>query len=118
MKHIILLTALVAGLISCQKPGDNPDNTDNTYKPLQLSTRSAEFVTEGMPFAFEFIDRVQALGCALGIEPGYLLVLDGKVILLDGERSFCGFYNHKAALYSPNICTSSNRGRTACRAWR
>ena len=63
-------------------------------------------------------DRVQALRRTLGVEPGYLLVLDGKVILLDGERSFCGFYDHKAALYSPNICTSSNRGRTACRAWR
>ena len=63
-------------------------------------------------------DGVQALRRAPGIETGHLLVLDGKVILLDGERSFCGFYDHKAALYSPNICTSSNRGRTACRAWR
>lgn len=56
MKHILLLAALVAGLVSCQKPVD--DNPDNTYKPLELSTRSTEFIAEGMPFAFEFIDRV------------------------------------------------------------
>jgi serpin B len=58
MKHLVLFAAFLTLLASCQKPSDN--NPDNTYKPLNLSTRSAEFIRQGEPFAFEFIDRIHA----------------------------------------------------------
>jgi serpin B len=58
MKHIVLFAAFLTLLASCQKPSDN--NPDNFYKPLNLSTRSAEFIRQGEPFAFEFIDRIHA----------------------------------------------------------
>lgn len=58
MKHLALFTAILTVFGACQKPsGDNPDNT---CKPLELSSRSAEFVRQGEPFTFEFIDRIQA----------------------------------------------------------
>lgn len=57
MKHLFLFAAFLTVLASCQKPSNNPDNT---YKPLDLSTRSAEFVRLGEPFTFEFIDRIHA----------------------------------------------------------
>ena len=59
MKHIILALALITSLVSCQKPGGN-DDSDNTLKPLNLSTRSAGFIQKGEPFSFEFIDRINA----------------------------------------------------------
>ena len=57
MKHILFLAALLAGFVSCQKPSGD---VDNPVHPVELSTRSAEFVDKGMPFAFEFIDRIDA----------------------------------------------------------
>ena len=58
MKHLVLFAAFLTLFASCQKPSGN--NPDNTYKPLELSTRSAEFIRQGEPFAFEFIDRIHA----------------------------------------------------------
>lgn len=56
MKHLILLAAVLTAFASCQKP---VTDTNNDYKPLELSTRSAGFVQKGEPFSFEFIDRIQ-----------------------------------------------------------
>ena len=55
MKHLIILAAVLTAFTSCQKPGTD---TNNDYKPIDLSTRSAEFVQKGEPFTFEFIDRI------------------------------------------------------------
>ena len=60
MKRFGLLTAIVALLtisLSCEKlNGDDPRN--NPYKPLNLTTKSAEFARQGNSFAFDFIDRI------------------------------------------------------------
>ena len=84
MKHIILALALITSLVSCQKPGGN-DNSDNTLKPLNLSTRSAGFIQKGEPFSFEFIDRINAEeeGEYI-ISPLSMQILLGMV--LDGAR--------------------------------
>jgi len=60
MKHFGLLAAtalLLTVSLSCEKiSGDNPKN--NPYKPLNLTTKSAQFAREGNTFAFDFIDRI------------------------------------------------------------
>ena len=62
MKHFVLMAAAVAALIagttSCEKMG----NKDNPYKSLELSTKSREFARAGNNFAFDFLDRVSAVG--------------------------------------------------------
>ena len=60
MKHFGLLAAAAALLtmsLSCEKLGGD-DSKDNPYKPLRLTTKSAEFAREGNTFAFDFIDRI------------------------------------------------------------
>lgn len=60
MKHLGFLAAVAAVLcLSCEKV-NREDPADNTYKPLNLTTRSAEIARLGNAFAFEFIDRVRA----------------------------------------------------------
>ena len=82
MKHILLLAA-IAVFASCQKPAD--DNAVNTYKPLNLSTRSTEFVRQGEPFAFEFIDRINTEEKeSFIISPLSMQILLGMI--LDGAR--------------------------------
>ena len=62
MKKISILAALAALALSasaCGKtPGDDPKN--NEYKPLELTTKSAEFAEKGSTFTFNFIDRINA----------------------------------------------------------
>ena len=62
MKQFGLLVATAALLtisLSCEKlNGDDPKN--NPYKPLSLTTKSAEFARQGNSFAFDFIDRINA----------------------------------------------------------
>ncbi|MCR5017842.1 MAG: serpin family protein [Bacteroidales bacterium] len=56
MKRLSIILAVAAALVACDKLGNGNDEC----KPLELSTKSAEFVQEGQRFAFEFIDRVDA----------------------------------------------------------
>ena len=62
MKHLSFLFAalgIVAASVSCEKiGGDNEKN--NPYKPLDLTTKSAEFVQKGNSFSIEFIDQVNS----------------------------------------------------------
>ena len=58
MKQFGLWAAVAALMIagmSCDKI-DDPAN--NPYKPLDLTTRSAEFARQGNTFAFNFLDRI------------------------------------------------------------
>ena len=60
MKKFRLMAAAAALLtlsLSCEKMGGD-DPKDNPYKPLSLTTKSAEFAREGNAFAFDFIDRI------------------------------------------------------------
>ncbi|MBO7071405.1 MAG: hypothetical protein J6W09_08960, partial [Bacteroidales bacterium] len=54
MKHLYIIFAFAAALVACDKLG----NGNAECKPLELSTKSAEFVQEGQKFAFDFIDRI------------------------------------------------------------
>ncbi len=55
----IITAALAVLLTSCGKNTD--DNAANPYKPLDLSTKSAELVSEGHRFSFDYIDRINAV---------------------------------------------------------
>ncbi|MBR5659996.1 MAG: serpin family protein [Bacteroidales bacterium] len=60
MKRFAILFALLAvvlGSASCEK--DEPeDYSDNTFKKIELTTRSADLAKTGNSFAINFIDRV------------------------------------------------------------
>ena len=57
MKKMFFLAALTA-LFSTHCQGVSRDSDDNTYKPLELSTKSSEFLRMGNSFTFEFLDRI------------------------------------------------------------
>jgi len=62
MKHLSFFIAafcVVAASVSCEKIGGD-DEKNNPYKPLDLTTKSAEFVQIGKSFSLEFIDRINA----------------------------------------------------------
>ena len=52
------LSALTLFSVSCNKTG--ADEKNNPYKPLELSTKSAEFVRKGNTFSFNFLERINA----------------------------------------------------------
>lgn len=61
MKRLIIVTAAALALaatacVNSQNLGDE----HNEYKPLELTTKGAEFVQKGESFTFEFIDRINA----------------------------------------------------------
>ena len=57
MKHLSIIIAIAVAAVACDKIGGEGNNE---CKPLELTTKSAEFVQQGHKFAFEFIDRVDA----------------------------------------------------------
>ncbi|MBR7027655.1 MAG: serpin family protein [Bacteroidales bacterium] len=63
MKHLLFLAAGAAltlmAVVSCGEiPEVSGNDADNTYKPLELSTKAAGFVKKGGTFTFDFIDRI------------------------------------------------------------
>ena len=56
MKHlsITIATLAIVAFVSCEKIGGDNDK-NNPYKPLELTTKSAEFVQKGNDFSVEFI---------------------------------------------------------------
>ena len=62
MQKLIIFAASAALILSataCGKIGGD-DEKDNPYKPLELTTKSAEFVQKGNDFSFNFIDRINS----------------------------------------------------------
>lgn len=61
MHKLTILAAsatLILSFAACDKIGD--DEKNNPYKPLELTTKSAEFVQKGNTFSFNFIDRINS----------------------------------------------------------
>ena len=61
MKRLIIVSAAALALaatacVNSQNLGDQ----HNEYKPIELTTKGAEFVQKGEDFTFEFIDRINA----------------------------------------------------------
>ena len=62
MKHLTFLMAslgLLAASVSCGKIGGDDAKT-NPYKPLELSSKSAEILQKGHSFSLDFLDRVDS----------------------------------------------------------
>lgn len=60
MRHFAIVSALLAvvfGFTSCEKE-EVEDYSDNTFKKIELTTRSADLAQTGNTFAFNFINRV------------------------------------------------------------
>lgn len=65
MKHLFILAASAAVLmmtvVSCEKIEGGEEVGDNTYTPIELSTKAAGFVQQGNnTFTFNFIDRINS----------------------------------------------------------
>lgn len=63
MKHLFVLAAgavlMMMTVVSCgELPGVGGNDADNSYKPLELSTKAAGFVEKGSSFTFDYIDRI------------------------------------------------------------
>lgn len=78
------MAALVVSAVSCQETISGGDAENNPYKPLTLSTKSAEFVQKGQSFAFEFISRIEAAKDEYIISPLSMQFLLGMI--LDGAQ--------------------------------
>jgi len=58
MKRSIIFAAMavvISSVVSCK---NGLDDGPNEYKPIELTTKGAEFVQKGEDFTFEFIDRI------------------------------------------------------------
>ena len=81
----LLLTAGIFVGSSCERIGRNNDEGDNPYKPLELTTRSSEFIGKGNVFALEFLEQINAAAEEdYVISPLSMQFLLG--MLLDGAR--------------------------------
>ena len=65
MKRIMVFSIAAAMLFSFTSCGETiqiggGDSTDDTCKSITLSTKSAQFVRDGLAFSFDFIDRINA----------------------------------------------------------
>ena len=61
MKHFFILIAsalLIMPVVSCGKVQGVENDGDNTYKPLELTTKAARFLEQGNTFTFDYIDRI------------------------------------------------------------
>ena len=61
MKHYLL--AAIAALmmitaVSCEKADGGKDNGENSYKPLELTTKASSYIQKGNTFTFDFIERI------------------------------------------------------------
>ena len=85
MKQFGLWAAVAALMISGMSCDKIDDPANNPYKPLDLTTRSAEFARQGNTFAFNFLDRINTAeeGDYI-ISPLSMQFLLG--MLLDGAR--------------------------------
>ena len=52
--------AMALTFSACEKVPVNDEPEENPYQPIELTTKSAEFVEKGNSFAFEFLDRIDA----------------------------------------------------------
>jgi len=55
---IATFATLMMVSLSCDKIDGGDSSADNQYRPLNLTTKSAEFAHLGNSFAFEYIDRI------------------------------------------------------------
>ena len=65
MKRIMVFSIAAAMLFSFTSCGETiqiggGDSTNDTCKSITLSTKSAQFVRDGLAFSFDFIDRINA----------------------------------------------------------
>ena len=83
MRTLIWMAAAAALFLSCDKIQDQPE--DNTYKPLEMSTKSSEFIRKGQPFALDFLAQIDvAAEKDYVISPLSMQFLLGMI--LDGAR--------------------------------
>ena len=50
--------SLLMVAFSCGKIEDKKDEADNPYREIELATKSADFVRKGLPFTFDYMDRI------------------------------------------------------------
>lgn len=84
LANISAAAAILMGLLSCVRIDDN-DADNNPYRPLNLTTKSAEMARQGHAFSFDFLDRVNdATDTDFIISPLSMQFLLGMI--LDGAQ--------------------------------
>lgn len=85
MRGLAVAASLLMIAISCEKIENKDDEPDNPYQEIEITTKSADFVQQGLPFTFDYIGRIND-----GTEENYIISpLSMQFLLgmiLDGTR--------------------------------
>ena len=85
MRGLAVAASLLMVAISCEKIENIDDEPDNPYQEIEITTKSADFVQQGLPFTFDYIGRIND-----GTEENYIISpLSMQFLLgmiLDGTR--------------------------------
>ena len=85
MRGLAVAASLLMVAISCEKIDNKDDEPDNPYQEIEITTKSADFVQQGLPFTFDYIGRIND-----GTEENYIISpLSMQFLLgmiLDGTR--------------------------------
>ena len=85
MRGLAVAASLLMVAISCEKIENKDDEPDNPYQEIEITTKSADFVQQGLPFTFDYIGRIND-----GTEENYIISpLSMQFLLgmiLDGTR--------------------------------
>lgn len=68
MRGLAVAASLLMVAISCEKIENKDDEPDNPYQKIEITTKSADFVQQGLPFTFDYIDRIND-----GTEENYII---------------------------------------------
>ena len=55
---LAIAASLLMVALSCEKMEDKEDEPDNPYQEIEITTKSADFVRQGLPFTFDYIGRI------------------------------------------------------------
>ena len=58
MGRMAVAASLLIVAFSCEKTEKKKDEPDNTCQEIELTTKSADFVRQGLPFTFDYIGRI------------------------------------------------------------
>lgn len=55
---LVIAVSLLMVALSCEKIENKDDEPDNPYQGIEITTKSADFIQQGLPFTFDYICRI------------------------------------------------------------
>ena len=75
------IIAIIAFVTACEIIPSEETSTENLYHPIELTTKSAEFVEKGNTFAFKFLEKIDvATSCDYIVSPISMQFLLGMIL--------------------------------------